>query len=72
MTNNINKLNRLFLQCIKRSLFIILTIFCLQLNAQEYPVQLTAQLNTPIPLNLSLFNVGANPKINLTLTNRDL
>lgn len=72
MTNNINKLNRLFLQSIKRSLFIILTIFCLQLNAQEYPVQLTAQLNTPIPLNLSLFNVGANPKINLTLTNRDL
>ncbi len=60
------------LQHIKHALLIISTLVLLQANAQQYPVQLSAQLNTPIPLNLSLFNAGISPKINLTLTNRDL
>lgn len=51
------------LQHIKHALLIISTFVLLQANAQQYPVQLTAQLNTPIPLNLSLFNAGISPKL---------
>lgn len=65
-------INSYFVQYIKYALLIIIIFSGLQTNAQQYPVQLTAQLNTPIPLNLSLFNAGVNSKIHLTLTNRDL
>ena len=67
-----NKINLIIVQKVKCLILFIFTFVFLSANAQQYPVQLTAQLNMPVPLNLSLFNTGINPKINLTLTNRDL
>ena len=50
----------------------ILTLMGVASQAQQYPVQLISQLNSPVPLNLSLFNVSATPKVTISLTNRDL
>jgi hypothetical protein len=56
----------------KHILVVLFTIISLYASAQQYPVQLVSQLNNPTPLNLSLFYSDVNPKVILTLTNRDL
>ncbi len=56
----------------KHLLVFLFTIISLYASAQQYPVQLVSQLNNPTPLNLSLLYSDVNPKVILTLTNRDL